>query len=85
VQALPVNSIYKPKVMAHKIATPSIPFNLVSPMRTLLLVTLRSNDAILLNLALVQIVAHRRDNLESGRRRRGSEALDDVVFVGDNA
>jgi hypothetical protein len=73
--------------MSQKIDTSSIPSILDPCLVTtdLLLITLRSNNTILLNLALVQIVAHRRDNLECGRRSRGSEALDDVVFVGDDA
>ena len=47
------------------------------------LVVLRSNNAILLNLALVHI-AQRRHHFEGGSRGLGSEALDDVVFVGND-
>jgi hypothetical protein len=51
--------------------------------RSLLLVVLRGDNAILFNLTLVHI-AQRRHHVESGSGGRGSEALDDVVLVGDD-
>ena len=55
-----------------------------SPPSTPPLVVLRSNDAILFNLALVYI-AQRRYHFECGRWGRGSEAFDNVVLVGNDA
>lgn len=58
----------------------SLPFFRPLPTAQLLLVVLRCNDTVLLNLALVHI-AQCRHQLQCRCRGRGRESLDDVVLI----